>query len=186
MLIVARWLRSRRVHSVHHDNRESSGDFSLRFRDSFILVVVVVVVVLLQSTDLVSMVYSCIGAEIEDSDGSSSCDVRETDEHEADRTAAASAAPADAPTNGRAASSSSSPSSSSSSTHHTDRRAESRPERVAPPMVPEEEREGVGSGGARPEPPPQSIKPSLAAMRQRHLQDNLGTAALFDSSYKRI
>uniref|UniRef100_A0A668AS07 Capping protein regulator and myosin 1 linker 3 n=1 Tax=Myripristis murdjan TaxID=586833 RepID=A0A668AS07_9TELE len=34
---------------------------------------------------------------------------------------------------------------------------------------------GGASYGLRPEPPPQSCKPSLAAMRQRHLQESLGT-----------
>lgn len=36
------------------------------------------------------------------------------------------------------------------------------------------EEDGHGGGGTRPEPPPQSTKPSLAIMRQRHLQESLG------------
>uniref|UniRef100_A0A3Q3WH06 Uncharacterized protein n=1 Tax=Mola mola TaxID=94237 RepID=A0A3Q3WH06_MOLML len=44
----------------------------------------------------------------------------------------------------------------------------------------EEDGQSVGGtvvpGGPRPEPPPQSTKPGLAVMRQRHLQESLGTA----------
>uniref|UniRef100_A0A3Q2Y630 Capping protein regulator and myosin 1 linker 3 n=1 Tax=Hippocampus comes TaxID=109280 RepID=A0A3Q2Y630_HIPCM len=73
-----------------------------------------------QSTDLVSMVYSCIGADIEELDN---CDTKATQESISEADSASGAA-----------------------------------------------------GSLRPEPPPQSTKPSLAAMRQRHLQESLGTA----------
>ncbi|KAM6920461.1 capping protein, Arp2/3 and myosin-I linker protein 3 [Lycodopsis pacificus] len=126
-----------------------------------------------QSTDLVSMVYSCIGAEIEDSDGSSSCDIKEMDQ-DTDGTTAVS--DADPRPNGHVA----------SSKDQTDRQMEmGRQERIVPLTDPrtdtEEDREDGGSGsaapcGLRPEPPPQSIKPSLAVMRQRHLQESLEEA----------
>ncbi|XP_068557665.1 capping protein, Arp2/3 and myosin-I linker protein 3 isoform X2 [Cebidichthys violaceus] len=128
-----------------------------------------------QSTDLVSMVYSCIGAEIEDSDGSSTCDMKETDQ-DIDGTTAISDVPADPQTNGHVA----------SSKHQTDRQMEKgRQERIVPLTDPrtdtEEDREDGDGGsavpcGPRPEPPPQSMKPSLAVMRQRHLQESLEEA----------
>ncbi|XP_071397839.1 capping protein, Arp2/3 and myosin-I linker protein 3 [Centroberyx affinis] len=117
-----------------------------------------------QSTDLVSMVYSCIGAEIEDSDASSGCDGRGTDQ-DADRSPAAPPdAPADARTNGHAAS--------------ADREAEAgRQERIVPLTDSRTETEEDDTPcGPRPEPPPQSSKPSLAVMRQRHLQESLEEA----------
>ncbi|KAI4809211.1 hypothetical protein KUCAC02_018117 [Chaenocephalus aceratus] len=120
-----------------------------------------------QSTDLVSMVYSCIGAEIEDSDGSSSCDIRDT-EQDTDRSTIVSDVPPDTHTNGHVASSREQP----------ERQAEGvRQERIVPLTDPrrdvEEDREG---SQARPEPPPQSCKPSVAVMRQRHLQESLEEA----------
>ncbi|XP_054482485.1 capping protein, Arp2/3 and myosin-I linker protein 3 isoform X6 [Anoplopoma fimbria] len=126
-----------------------------------------------QSTDLVSMVYSCIGADIEDSDGSSNCDIKETDQ-DIDRSTTISDVPADTRTNGHVA----------SSKHQTDRQMEKgRQERIVPLTDPltdtEGDREGGGSVvpcGPRPEPPPQSIKPSLSVMRQRHLQESLEEA----------
>nr|XP_040027129.1 capping protein, Arp2/3 and myosin-I linker protein 3 isoform X4 [Gasterosteus aculeatus aculeatus] len=124
-----------------------------------------------QSTDLVSMVYSCIGADIEDSDGSSTCDIKEMDQ-DTDRTTTISDVPADSRTNGHVA----------SSKHQTDRQMEKgRQERIVPLTDPradaEEDREGaVVPCGPRPEPPPQCIKPSVAAMRQRHLQESLEEA----------
>uniref|UniRef100_A0A8C2XDL2 Capping protein regulator and myosin 1 linker 3 n=1 Tax=Cyclopterus lumpus TaxID=8103 RepID=A0A8C2XDL2_CYCLU len=95
----------------------------------------------------------------------------------ADRTTSVSDVPADTQTNGHVA----------SSKHQADRQMEKgRQERIVPLTDPrtdtEEDREAPC--GPRPEPPPQSIKPSLAVMRQRHLQDNLGTAALFGSVSK--
>ncbi|KAK1879263.1 Capping protein Arp2/3 and myosin-I linker protein 3, partial [Dissostichus eleginoides] len=119
------------------------------------------------STDLVSMVYSCIGAEIEDSDGSSSCDIKDT-EQDTDRSTIVSDVPPDAHTNGHVASSREQPA----------RQAEGvRQERIVPLTDPrsdvEEDREG---SQARPEPPPQSCKPSVAVMRQRHLQESLEEA----------
>lgn len=131
---------------------------------------------LVQSTDLVSMVYSCIGADIEDSDGSSTCDIKEMDQ-DTDRTTTISDVPADSRTNGHVA----------SSKHQTDRQMEKgRQERIVPLTDPradaEEDREGaVVPCGPRPEPPPQCIKPSVAAMRQRHLQESLGTASETES-----
>uniref|UniRef100_A0A673AG59 Capping protein regulator and myosin 1 linker 3 n=1 Tax=Sphaeramia orbicularis TaxID=375764 RepID=A0A673AG59_9TELE len=49
----------------------------------------------------------------------------------------------------------------------------------------EEDRQSSGGGsvapsGPRPEPPPQSTKPSLAVMRQRHLQESLGNTTEAD------
>lgn len=132
--------------------------------------------VLGQSTDLVSMVYSCIGAEIEDSDASSSCDLRAS-ERDADRLTAVSDAPADTATNGHAV----------SFRQQTDRQSESgRQERIVPltgvqSEMQDDRRSGEDGaagapGGMKPEPPPQSSKPSLSVMRQRHLQESLGTA----------
>ncbi|XP_044074734.1 capping protein, Arp2/3 and myosin-I linker protein 3 isoform X1 [Siniperca chuatsi] len=127
-----------------------------------------------QSTDLVSMVYSCIGAEIEDSDGSSTCDIKETDD--TDRSTAVSDAPADTRTNGHVV----------SSKQQADRQMETgRQERIVAltdsRTEMEEDRQSGGGGnvapgGPRPEPPPQSTKPSLSAMRQRHLQESLEEA----------
>lgn len=128
----------------------------------------------MQSTDLVSMVYSCIGAEIEDSDGSSTSDIKVTDDTE--RQTTISEAPADTWSNGHVV----------SSKQQTDRQMETgRQERIVPLTDTRTEmEEGRQSGGGnvapcgpKPEPPPQSAKPSLAVMRQRHLQESLGTAA---------
>lgn len=141
----------------------------LRFEDSCINLFFVFV----QSTDLVSMVYSCIGAEIEDSDGSSTSDIQVTDDTE--RSTAISDAPADTQSNGLVV----------SSQQQTDRQMETgRQERIAPltDSRTDLEEDGQSDGanvapcGPRPEPPPQSTKPSLAVMRQRHLQESLGTA----------
>nr|XP_046265204.1 capping protein, Arp2/3 and myosin-I linker protein 3 isoform X2 [Scatophagus argus] len=122
-----------------------------------------------QSTDLVSMVYSCIGAEIEDSDGSSACDIKVTDD--TDRSTTISDAPADTRSNGHVV----------SSKQQTDRQMETgRQERIVPLTDSrteiEEDRQSGGGSGPRPEPPPQSTKPSLAVMRQRHLQESLEEA----------
>lgn len=132
--------------------------------------------VLLQSTDLVSMVYSCIGAEIEDSDGSSNCDIKGTDQ-DADRSVTISDAPTDTRTNGHVV----------PAKQQTDRQMEAgRQERIVPLTDSRTEMEddvqsggggSVAPSGPRPEPPPQCTKPSLAVMRQRHLQESLGTAA---------
>ncbi|XP_041660282.1 capping protein, Arp2/3 and myosin-I linker protein 3 isoform X4 [Cheilinus undulatus] len=127
-----------------------------------------------QSTDLVSMVYSCIGAEIEDSDGSSTCDIKDTDN--AERMTTVSDAPTETRTNGHVV----------SSKQQTDRQMEAgRQERIVPltdaQTDMEEDRQSsggnVGPCGTRPEPPPQSSKPNLAAMRQRHLQESLAEEA---------
>ncbi|XP_035796909.2 capping protein, Arp2/3 and myosin-I linker protein 3 isoform X1 [Amphiprion ocellaris] len=123
-----------------------------------------------QSTDLVSMVYSCIGAEIEDSDGSSTCDIKGTDQ-DADRSITISDAPTDSRSNGHVV----------SSKQQTDRQMEAgRQERIVPltdsQNEMEEDIQSGGSGSQRPEPPPQSSKPSLAVMRQRHLQESLEEA----------
>lgn len=115
------------------------------------------------------MVYSCIGAEIEDSDGSSTSDIKVTDDTERSTTAI-SDAPADTRSNGHVV----------SSKQQTDRQME----RIVPLTDARTELDEDGHGGAgnvapcgpRPEPPPQSSKPSLAVMRQRHLQESLGTA----------
>ncbi|XP_047446464.1 capping protein, Arp2/3 and myosin-I linker protein 3 isoform X2 [Mugil cephalus] len=128
-----------------------------------------------QSTDLVSMVYSCIGAEIEDSDGSSTCDIKATDQ-DADRSITISDAPTDTRTNGHVV----------SFKQQTDRQMETgRQERIVPltdsrTEMEEDVQSGDGGSvspcGLRPEPPPQSTKPSLAVMRQRHLQESLEEA----------
>ncbi|XP_074506411.1 capping protein, Arp2/3 and myosin-I linker protein 3 isoform X2 [Sebastes fasciatus] len=124
-----------------------------------------------QSTDLVSMVYSCIGAEIDDSDGSSTCDIQETDQ-DADRSTAISDVPADTRTNGHVV----------SSIQQMDRQMETgRQERIVPLTDSQTDTEEDGGGivtpgGPRPEPPPQSTKPTLAVMRQRHLQESLEEA----------
>ncbi|XP_060899988.1 capping protein, Arp2/3 and myosin-I linker protein 3 isoform X3 [Labrus mixtus] len=131
-----------------------------------------------QSTDLVSMVYSCIGAEIEDSDGSSTCDIKDADD--ADRSSTVSDAPAETRTNGHVA----------SSKQQTDRQMEAgRQERIVPltEARTEMDEDGQSGGGnvapcgARPEPPPQGCKPSLVAMRQRHLQESLEEAGRLEA-----
>lgn len=126
----------------------------------------------LQSTDLVSMVYSCIGAEIEDSDTSSTCDFKAADQ-DINKMTTISDAPADTRTNGHVVSVS----------KQADRQMETcRQERIVPltdarPELEEDTQSGVmAPSGPRPEPPPQSTKPSLSVMRQRHLQESLGTA----------
>ncbi|XP_060940835.1 capping protein, Arp2/3 and myosin-I linker protein 3 [Limanda limanda] len=127
-----------------------------------------------QSTDLVSMVYSCIGAEIDDSDGSSSCDMKAMDQ-DTDRSTTISDAPTDTRTNGHVV----------SCRQQTERQMEAgRQERIVPltdsrAEMEEDRHSGSGSvtpSGLRPEPPPQCSKPSLTAMRQRHLQESLEEA----------
>ncbi|KAK2821946.1 hypothetical protein Q5P01_022011 [Channa striata] len=128
-----------------------------------------------QSTDLVSMVYSCIGAEIEDSDGSSTCDIKASDQ-DVDRSTTVSDAPAESHTNGHVF----------SSKQQTDRQMErGRQERIVPLIdsrtETEEDRQSGGSGsgalcGTKPELPPQSTKPCPAVTRQRHLQESLEEA----------
>ncbi|XP_068197751.1 capping protein, Arp2/3 and myosin-I linker protein 3 isoform X2 [Antennarius striatus] len=118
-----------------------------------------------QSTDLVSMVYSCIGAELDDSDGSSGGDIKAS--NDAERPASVPQSPG----NGQVA----------SPNQQAERRVEAgRQERDGAPTETEEDGQGRGGGGApggvKPEPPPQSSKPSLAAMRQRHLQESLEEA----------
>uniref|UniRef100_A0A3P9QFH1 Capping protein regulator and myosin 1 linker 3 n=1 Tax=Poecilia reticulata TaxID=8081 RepID=A0A3P9QFH1_POERE len=126
-----------------------------------------------QSTDLVSMVYSCIGAEIEDSDSSSTCDIKESSQHSADGSNAISDALTDPRSNGHVA----------SSKHQTDRQMETaRQERIVPLTEARteagEDVQSSGVGSARPEPPPHSSKPSLAVIRQRHLQDSSEEAGM--------
>uniref|UniRef100_A0A4W6CTR6 Capping protein regulator and myosin 1 linker 3 n=1 Tax=Lates calcarifer TaxID=8187 RepID=A0A4W6CTR6_LATCA len=105
----------------------------------------------------------------QDSDGSSTCDIKETDQ-DTDRSTTVSDAPADTRTNGHLV----------SSKQQTDRQMETgRQERIVPltdSRTEMEEDRQSGGGGARPEPPPQSTKPSLAVMRQRHLQESLEEA----------
>uniref|UniRef100_A0A1A7XJJ3 Leucine rich repeat containing 16B n=1 Tax=Iconisemion striatum TaxID=60296 RepID=A0A1A7XJJ3_9TELE len=125
-----------------------------------------------QSTDLVSMVYSCIGAEIEDSDSSSTCDIKES-EHNTDGSNTISDAPTDTRSNGHVA----------SSKQQTDRQMETdRQERIVPLMdtrtdmaedVQSAGAGSVGSGGLRPESSTPSSKSVLAVMKQRHLQESL-------------
>ncbi|XP_038156416.1 capping protein, Arp2/3 and myosin-I linker protein 3 isoform X3 [Cyprinodon tularosa] len=124
-----------------------------------------------QSTDLVSMVYSCIGAEIEDSDSSSTCDIKEM-QHSADGSNTISDAPTDTQSNGHVV----------SSKHQTDRQMETgRQERIVPLTESRTEAgEDIQSSGVcsmapcgpRPEPPPHT-KPTQAVIRQRHLQDSI-------------
>uniref|UniRef100_A0A3Q0R789 Capping protein regulator and myosin 1 linker 3 n=1 Tax=Amphilophus citrinellus TaxID=61819 RepID=A0A3Q0R789_AMPCI len=65
-----------------------------------------------------------------------------------------------------------------SAKQQTDRQMETgRQERIVP-LTDSGGGGSVAPSGPRPEPPPQSTKPSLAVMRQRHLQESLGTAAL--------
>ncbi|XP_078119455.1 capping protein, Arp2/3 and myosin-I linker protein 3 [Sander vitreus] len=127
-----------------------------------------------QSTDLVSMVYSCIGAEIEDSDVSSTCDIKETDQ-DTDGSTTISDVPADPRTNGHVV----------SSKQQTNRQMEMGTQERIVPLTDsradmEEDRQSGGGSmapcGTRPEPPPQSTKPSVAVMRQRHLQESLEEA----------
>ena len=124
------------------------------------------------------MVYSCIGAEIDDSDGSSNCDIKASDhaDIDADISIDISDPSTDTLSNGHVV----------PSKQQTDRQMETgRQERVVPltdsRAEMEEDVQSGGGGsvtpcGSRPDPPPQSTKPSLAVMRQRHLQETLGTA----------
>ncbi|CAL8322759.1 unnamed protein product [Arctogadus glacialis] len=111
-----------------------------------------------QSTDLVSMVYSCIGADIDDSDTCSSS---------GDFTPSGGA-------NGHALGHAPLP------THmHLE---SDRMERDGPLAEGEDVREKLGGGGGapgthRPDPPSQISKPSMAVMRQRHLQGSSEEAA---------
>lgn len=124
-----------------------------------------------QPTDLVSMVYSCIGAEIEDSDGSSTCDTRPSDP-DLDRTpSTVSDLPVDSRTNGH----------TGSSHQQTDRQMEpARQERIVPLTDVHADTDDDGLSGMtsvpRTEPPLQCTKPSLSMMRQRHLQESLEEA----------
>ncbi|TWW72980.1 myosin-I linker protein 3 [Takifugu flavidus] len=111
-----------------------------------------------QSTDLVSMVYSCIGAEIEYSDGSATSDTGAAAD-DAEMSTAVSEAPADTRSNGHAAPSG--------------RTDTCRQERIVPLADTRAEPEEDGCG-TRLE--PQSTKPGLAVMRQRHLQESLEEA----------
>lgn len=129
----------------------------------------VFLVLVFQSTDLVSMVYSCIGAEIQDSDASSAGDVTPSDQ-DLDEPTAVSDAPADRRTNGHVGASK--------------QTEPGRQDRTVLLTDMEDEGHGGDGGGVaiigpKPEPPPQSSKPSLAVMRQRHLQESLGTANTF-------
>lgn len=118
--------------------------------------------VFMQSTDLVSMVYSCIGAEIEDSDGNGSGTSDAGATADAEMSTGVSEAPADTHSNGHAA----------PTKQPTDRRTE----RIVPLADTRAEPEEEGRGGGGPRLEPQSTKPSLAIMRQRHLQESLGNA----------
>ncbi|XP_046883074.1 capping protein, Arp2/3 and myosin-I linker protein 3 [Hypomesus transpacificus] len=130
-----------------------------------------------QSSDLVSMVYSCIGADI-DSDASS-CDNRQSD-REMDRQTPETQA--DTRANGHVAS-------TGGLDKQTDRQMDKqteagRQERVSFQTDTRTETEGGQSSeegradreaapcGQKPDPPPQSSKPNLAGLRQRHLQES--------------
>lgn len=123
------------------------------------------------------MVYSCIGAEIEDSDGSSTGDIRS--DLDADRSITLSDTPIMSRTNGHLVS-------------PRQQTETGRQERIVPltdcGIEAEEDVHTAAGGGSetpcgpRPEPPPQSSKPSLAVMRQRHLQERLGIATNIKSS----
>ncbi|CAL1580131.1 unnamed protein product [Knipowitschia caucasica] len=122
-----------------------------------------------QPTDLVSMVYSCIGAEIEDSDGSSTCDTKPSDP-DVGRSPTVSDPSVDGRTNGHAGLS-----------LQPDRHVEpGRQERIVPltDVYSELDEDGKSSVSSVPrtEPPAQSNKHSLSVMRQRHLQESLEEA----------
>ncbi|XP_072297074.1 capping protein, Arp2/3 and myosin-I linker protein 3 isoform X2 [Eucyclogobius newberryi] len=126
-----------------------------------------------QPTDLVSMVYSCIGAEIEDSDGSSTCDTKRSDPDLDRPLTTVSDPPVDCRTNGHAG----------SSLQQTDRQMEpGRQERIVPltDVHSDMDEDRKSSGGVtsvpRTEPSAQCPKLSLSAMRQRHLQESLEEA----------
>ena len=138
-----------------------------------------------QPSDLVSMVYSCIGAEDEDSD--SSFETRPVD-RDTDRSTT-SDIQTETHANGHAMSSAS----------LTDRQPDRQPDRQTDPVSQDlpmpstqtdtqkevdrgtkgteslDRQEGAPCG-QKSEPPSQSSKPSLASMRQRHLQGSSGTA----------
>lgn len=107
------------------------------------------------------MVYSCIGAEIEDSDGSSTSDTRVT--ADAERSTTISEAPADVRSNGHVG----------PSKQQVNRQMEiCRQERIVPLADTQVELEDGGhSGGGT------SAKPGLTMMMQRHLQDSLGNTS---------
>lgn len=101
------------------------------------------------------MVYSCIGAEIEDSDGSSTCDIKAPDQ-DTDRLATISDASPESQSNGHVV----------SCTVQTDRRMERGRERSVDPA-------SQMAAGSR---APCGTRPSLAAVRQRPLQESIGIA----------
>ncbi|KAJ0058973.1 hypothetical protein NL108_003319 [Boleophthalmus pectinirostris] len=125
-----------------------------------------------QSTDLVSMVYSCIGAEIEDSDGSSTCDTKPSDPDLERALTTVSDPPVDCRTNGHMG----------APLQQADRQMEpGRQERIVPltDVHSDMEEDRKSSGGianvSRAE-SSQCTKPSLSVMRQRHLQESLEEA----------
>ncbi|KAM9791599.1 capping protein, Arp2/3 and myosin-I linker protein 3 isoform 4-T4 [Syngnathus typhle] len=134
-----------------------------------------------QSADLVSMVYSCIGADIEESDASSTCDTKATEELD-DRSTGISEAPTSNHTNGHEA----------AAKQQGERLPETtgRQERIVPltgsrtDSDEDAQRSDKGTR-VRPEPPPQNAKPSIAIMRQRHLQETLAEAGRLEVQEER-
>ncbi|XP_057712862.1 capping protein, Arp2/3 and myosin-I linker protein 3 isoform X1 [Corythoichthys intestinalis] len=122
-----------------------------------------------QSTDLVSMVYSCIGADIEESDASS------TDTKAIDEDANRSSGISDNHINDHDA----------CSKKQMDRLVETgRQERIVPLTGLQTDLDGdvqCSNKSMKPEPPPQNTKPSLSAMRQRHLQESLAEAGRLEA-----
>ncbi|KAJ0011894.1 hypothetical protein NQD34_012869, partial [Periophthalmus magnuspinnatus] len=125
-----------------------------------------------QSTDLVSMVYSCIGAEIEDSDGSSTCDTKPSDPDLDRPLTTVSDPPVDCRTNGHMG----------APLQQMDRQMEpGRQERIVPltDVHSDMEEDRKSSGGVASVSKAESshcTKPSLSVMRQRHLQESLEEA----------
>lgn len=138
-----------------------------------------------QPSDLIGMVYNCIGAEDEDSD--SSFEIRPVD-RDTDRQKdpqIASDTQTESRANGHAMSS------ASLTDSQPDRQTDPVSQDLPIPSAQTDTQKEVDRGtkgtesldrqerapcGQKSEPPSQSSKPSLASMRQRHLQGSSGTA----------
>lgn len=134
-----------------------------------------------QPSDLIGMVYNCIGAEDEDSD--SSFETRPVD-RDTDRSTT-SDIQTETHANGHAMSS------ASLTDSQPDRQTDPVSQDLPIPSAQTDTQKEVDRGtkgtesldrqerapcGQKSEPPSQSSKPSLASMRQRHLQGSSGTA----------
>ncbi|XP_077580768.1 capping protein, Arp2/3 and myosin-I linker protein 3 [Stigmatopora nigra] len=122
-----------------------------------------------QSTDLVSMVYSCIAADIEESETGSTYETKAIDED-----TNTSSGISDNSINDHEA----------SSKKHNERLVEmGRQERIVhlSGLQLDLDDGQCSNKSMKPEPAPQNIKPSLSKMRQRHLQESLAEAGRLEA-----